>query len=244
VEASSLSPSLGASREARLHLATAQAHLARLKGRPSSTAWARLARDWAAVPVPYQSAKARWWQALAILQSGEPRPNARDAIHEAWRIADALPAVPLMRALADLAGRARLPLPDGAVVPIDRELRAVPVAAEREVVAVGPGKPDAPSTETGRRIAERLETSAGPGAGAFGLSPREKEVLDVLSEGRTNREIAERLFISERTVAVHVRRILSKLEVSGRTEAAGVAIRLGMVPASTDRSHQGHAARR
>jgi DNA-binding NarL/FixJ family response regulator len=64
----------------------------------------------------------------------------------------------------------------------------------------------------------------------FGLSPRESEVLLVLAEGRTNREIAERLFISERTVAVHVRRILAKLGVAGRVEATGLAIRLGLVP--------------
>jgi DNA-binding CsgD family transcriptional regulator len=196
------------------------------------------------VPVPYQSAKARWWQALAVLQTGEPRPNARDAIHEAWRLAEALPARPLQRALVDLAGRARIPLPDDAVIPIAMERLAVPILAEREVVAVGPGRSDAPTSETGRQIAERFETAAGPAAGAFGLSPREKEVLDVLSEGRTNREIAERLFISERTVAVHVRKILSKLEVSGRTEAAGVAIRLGMVPGGMERPHLGHAVRR
>jgi DNA-binding NarL/FixJ family response regulator len=55
-------------------------------------------------------------------------------------------------------------------------------------------------------------------------------VLLVLAEGRTNREIADRLFISERTVGVHVRKILAKLGVSGRVEAASVAIRLGMVP--------------
>jgi DNA-binding NarL/FixJ family response regulator len=62
------------------------------------------------------------------------------------------------------------------------------------------------------------------------LSPRESSVLVVLTEGHTNREIAERLFISERTVAVHVRRILQKMGVKGRVEAAGVAIRLGLVP--------------
>ena len=54
--------------------------------------------------------------------------------------------------------------------------------------------------------------------------------LNILAEGRTDRDIASRLFISERTVHVHVRRILAKLGVSGRTEAAGLAIRQGLVP--------------
>ncbi len=65
---------------------------------------------------------------------------------------------------------------------------------------------------------------------AYGLSPREQEVLNILAEGRTDRDIAARLFISERTVHVHVRRILAKLGVSSRTEAAGLAIRQGLVP--------------
>jgi DNA-binding NarL/FixJ family response regulator len=64
----------------------------------------------------------------------------------------------------------------------------------------------------------------------YGLSPREREVLNILAEGRTDRDIASRLFISERTVHVHVRRILAKLGVGGRTEAAGLAIRQGLVP--------------
>jgi DNA-binding CsgD family transcriptional regulator/tetratricopeptide (TPR) repeat protein len=62
----------------------------------------------------------------------------------------------------------------------------------------------------------------------FGLSPREREVLSLISEGRTNREIGDRLFISQKTVGVHVGNILSKLAVSGRVEAAAVAIRLGL----------------
>ena len=61
----------------------------------------------------------------------------------------------------------------------------------------------------------------------FGLSGREREVLALVAQGRTNREIGERLFISQKTVGVHVGNILSKLEVSGRVEAAAVAIRLG-----------------
>jgi DNA-binding NarL/FixJ family response regulator len=49
-----------------------------------------------------------------------------------------------------------------------------------------------------------------------------------VAQGRTNREIGERLFISQKTVGVHVGNILAKLEVSGRVEAATVAIRLGL----------------
>jgi DNA-binding CsgD family transcriptional regulator len=67
-----------------------------------------------------------------------------------------------------------------------------------------------------------------PRGDAFGLSRREHEVLALIAEGRTNREIAEALFISERTVHVHVGRVLAKLGVSGRVEAAAVAIRLGL----------------
>ncbi len=67
---------------------------------------------------------------------------------------------------------------------------------------------------------------------AFGLSPRELEVLALIAEGRTNREIGARLFISEKTVGVHVGKVLSKLDVSGRVEAAAVAIRLGLAGAA------------
>jgi DNA-binding CsgD family transcriptional regulator len=66
---------------------------------------------------------------------------------------------------------------------------------------------------------------------AFGLSGREREVLGLIVQGRTNREIGERLFISQKTVGVHVGNILAKLGVSGRVEAAMVAVRLELVPA-------------
>jgi DNA-binding CsgD family transcriptional regulator/tetratricopeptide (TPR) repeat protein len=62
----------------------------------------------------------------------------------------------------------------------------------------------------------------------FGLTPREVEVLRLVVEGKTNPEIAEELFISEKTASVHVSHILAKLGVSGRVEAAGVAHRLGL----------------
>ena len=59
----------------------------------------------------------------------------------------------------------------------------------------------------------------------YGLTRREREVLALLSAGRTNREIGEALFISEKTASVHVTHILDKLGVSSRVEAALLASR-------------------
>lgn len=56
-------------------------------------------------------------------------------------------------------------------------------------------------------------------------------MLRLVSEGRTNRQIAEELFISPKTASVHVSNILAKLGVSGRGEAAAVAHRLALFPA-------------
>jgi DNA-binding NarL/FixJ family response regulator len=62
-----------------------------------------------------------------------------------------------------------------------------------------------------------------------GLTPRELDVLRLLVGGATNREIAGQLFISQKTVTVHVTRILSKLDARSRVEAAGVAQRIGLL---------------
>jgi DNA-binding NarL/FixJ family response regulator len=62
----------------------------------------------------------------------------------------------------------------------------------------------------------------------FGLTPRERQVLAALAEGATNREIAASLYMAEKTASVHVSRILAKLGVRSRTEAAAVAHRLAL----------------
>ncbi|MFD7320193.1 AAA family ATPase [Streptomyces sp. NPDC059875] len=68
-----------------------------------------------------------------------------------------------------------------------------------------------------------------PGDDAFGLTPREQDVLRLVAAGRTNRQIAEELFISPKTASVHVSNILAKLGVAGRGEAAALAHRLRLL---------------
>lgn len=65
-------------------------------------------------------------------------------------------------------------------------------------------------------------------AKALGLTPRERDVLRLVTDGLSNRRIAEELYISPKTASVHVSNILAKLGVSGRTEAAATAHRLGL----------------
>jgi len=76
----------------------------------------------------------------------------------------------------------------------------------------------------------RIDLGAGVPAeqGLAGLTPREVEVLRLLVEGRSNRQIAEQLFISGKTASVHVTNILAKLGVHSRLEAAAIARRLGL----------------
>jgi two-component system, NarL family, response regulator len=73
--------------------------------------------------------------------------------------------------------------------------------------------------EVGAKLAERINRPQ--------LSEREREVLQVMSQGKTNQEIANELCISESTVKFHVNHILSKLGVSDRTQAVLMAIKRG-----------------
>lgn len=68
------------------------------------------------------------------------------------------------------------------------------------------------------------------GCKALGISEREREVLELLVAGRTNKEIARRLNVSPNTVKTHVAKLYSKLEVKRRTEAVLRARELGMTP--------------
>jgi ATP/maltotriose-dependent transcriptional regulator MalT len=85
--------------------------------------------------------------------------------------------------------------------------------------------------ERGRlELEDGVPASAGsspePDADPFGLTPRERQVLALIAEGATNRQIGASLYMAEKTASVHVSRILGKLGVRSRTQAAAVAHRL------------------
>jgi DNA-binding NarL/FixJ family response regulator len=87
------------------------------------------------------------------------------------------------------------------------------------------------SGEIAARALQRL--AAGPsqpsGVPAERLTPRERDVLELIVEGRTNREIAEQLTLSVGTIKIHVEHIIAKLGVSDRTQAAVRAIEAGLL---------------
>ncbi|WP_103502210.1 MULTISPECIES: response regulator transcription factor [Streptomyces] len=78
-------------------------------------------------------------------------------------------------------------------------------------------------------IARALLTSESPGSGRTGsLTDRERQVLSLIARGRSNREIARNLVLSEKTVKTHVSNILMKLDLADRTQAALWAVRHGI----------------
>lgn len=83
--------------------------------------------------------------------------------------------------------------------------------------------------ERARRLLEGSIHGRGDGSELSGLTPREREVLALLVEGLTNRQIAERLVVSEHTVHRHVTHILRKFDLPSRTAAAARAVRAGWI---------------
>jgi two-component system, NarL family, nitrate/nitrite response regulator NarL len=87
-----------------------------------------------------------------------------------------------------------------------------------------------------RVIQNLFEDQQSEGSGANGrkneysLTEREHDILALLSEGRSNRDIAQRLFLSEKTVKAHLAAIFRKLGVTNRTQAAMVAVQMGVGP--------------
>ncbi len=159
--------------------------------------------------------------AAVALRAGRAEAAARllgasEALHEAI---GAVPPAELPGGLGKGADEARAALGEAAFAAAWAAGRALtPEAAiDEALAAIEPAAPVAPPVD---------EPSAGTGAG---LTAREREVLRLLAEGRTNREIAAALAISPRTVGKHVEGVLAKLGVGTRAAAAAHALRHRLV---------------
>jgi DNA-binding CsgD family transcriptional regulator/tetratricopeptide (TPR) repeat protein len=179
--------------------AVGEASLARARGRDDAKLWRRAVQQWDALGRPYTAATARWREAEALVEAGD-REAAGVVAGEALAVASRIGARWLAGELEALIGRARL--------------NASGVAGP-----AGGGS----ATNGGRGAA--AEEIAAAGEDPFGLTPRERQVLALVAEGATNRQIGAALYMAEKTASVHVSRILAKLGVQSRTQAAAVAYR-------------------
>ncbi|MFE2615227.1 AAA family ATPase [Micromonospora chalcea] len=123
-------------------------------------------------------------------------------------------------------GRALLGLAEAAAAAGERDEVA---AAVRETVEVAARLGATPLGEQAATLARRVGLRGTGRPGPDLLTSREREVLRLVAEGHSNSRIAERLFISPKTASVHVSRIIAKLDVTNRVEAAALAHRLGLL---------------
>jgi DNA-binding CsgD family transcriptional regulator/tetratricopeptide (TPR) repeat protein len=178
--------------------------------------------------------------------AGLPELAAWHAIGLAERTRQQGPADPAAWAAAAAAWE-RLGQPYRAAYAGFRQAEALLAAGDRATAAVVLARAAEATGRLGARLldgevtvlARRARLGLAPPAAAtaggvptpaaqLGLTPREAEVLALVAAGRSNRQIAQALFISPKTVGVHVSNILAKLGAAGRVEAAAIAHRLGL----------------
>ncbi|MEU4369391.1 helix-turn-helix transcriptional regulator [Micromonospora chersina] len=123
-------------------------------------------------------------------------------------------------------GRALLALAEAAAAAGERDEVA---GAVREAAEIATRLGAAPLGEQAATLARRVGLRGAGRPGPDLLTSREQEVLRLVAEGHSNSRIAERLFISPKTASVHVSRIIAKLDVTNRVEAAALAHRLGLL---------------
>jgi DNA-binding NarL/FixJ family response regulator len=210
--------------------------------------------DTAAVPVfifaPYNLQRSAW---MALLGQ-QPELNVKGAVDTAMVMAGHLAgngpaavlvdlALPEPKVVAELkqhctAGSGLLILVDsyepdqvvsllqaGAIGIIARDGRVADLVSA--LTAVARGEMVLPADVALQAISRLAHGRPEPDSSVESLSEREKEVVSLLAQGLTNKEIAQSLFLSVRTIEAHLRTIYGKLGVSSRTEAALWAVKSG-----------------
>ncbi|MEH1057858.1 AAA family ATPase [Micromonospora sp. CPCC 206171] len=196
-------------------LSAAARTAARVEDRELAAAVTALAAE---LPVRQPAEQAHAAQVAALLTAGgRALPAWRTAVR-AWRV-DGQP-YPL--------GRALLALAEAAASAGERDEVAEAVAEAAGIAQRLGATPLAEQAATlARRVGLRGASRGRPGADL--LTSREQEVLRLVAEGHSNSRIAEQLFISPKTASVHVSRIIAKLDVTNRVEAAALAHRLNLL---------------
>jgi ATP/maltotriose-dependent transcriptional regulator MalT len=214
---------LGQTQDARDALAFARLHVQRLgaaaaSGGPVEKAWrefgrAELARARGRSDPLLWAATARAWDALARpYPSALARHRQAEALVERGERAEAASVVGPTLELASKLGAGWL----------EGELRGLASRARLRLDGEAREAMDAGAGEDGM-------ARDGSEEDPFGLTEREQQVLALVAQGATNRQIGASLYMAEKTASVHVSRILSKLGVSSRTQAAAVAHRQHLV---------------
>jgi RNA polymerase sigma factor (sigma-70 family) len=129
----------------------------------------------------------------------------------------------------------------GAAGYVLKQIHGADLVAAVRTIASGQSMLDPATTTRLMRSLRHDEEREEPEQTALsGLSPREHEILELIGEGMTNRQIGQRLFLSEKTVKNHISRLLSKLGVERRVQAAVLATRARPVPAENGHGHGHH----
>jgi DNA-binding CsgD family transcriptional regulator len=188
------------------------AEASRLTGVGEPDRWAAAGVAWVELRMPYERAYTLMREGQAALASRDRR-RAADALEAGLLIAVQLGARQLQHEIEELGHRGGLHLRPAGELP--RRERAG-VAESSKITSDGiPPQVEAGATRAGRD-----------------LTPREHEVLQLVSAGRTDQEIADALFISPKTASVHVANIKGKLGAESRVAIAMDAIRLGLLDTS------------
>jgi DNA-binding CsgD family transcriptional regulator/tetratricopeptide (TPR) repeat protein len=191
-------------------LALGRAEMSRVRGRSDPSLWRVALATAGETGSHYHEAYPQIRLAEALMESGlEPAPGESAGTRHRRRRSNRLEAIELLGvAHRTAAGLGAAPL-----------LVEVVTIARRAGVALG--------GDTGPAVSSGAPVGSGDDAGRSGLTRREVDVLRLVVQGRTNRQIGQMLFITERTAAIHVQHVLAKLDVANRVEAAALAHRIG-----------------
>lgn len=191
----------------------------------------RLARSPSVLLLAYREREARLRPEVARCLDDLETSWLRDSVfisylgdREAVQLVDAIAAAPMPRERA---------------IRIARRAGGNPLFLEQLVAAEAEAEAVAQQEEEAESVAAAADRVQPEGIDPWHLSDREREVLALVGAGRTNREIAESLFITDKTASSHVTHILDKLGVDSRVEAALAAAAAGLVRTEQEGAESG-----